>query len=460
MAKKGSALGVARARFVEGLPRKAKELKGAMALLVATPDAERPREEMRRRMHALYASAQVFRLEPLAAALKECIARLDASREEGRALHQDDLDALARLGAKLPGLAEGAGSGPSLGASPPKTIRGGARRRRVSELSDEPTDLSADDSPTRPGTLLGISPPQDELMASGQGDEQTGEPAIAESGDSLAPEAEPLSLTTQRKARSKRPGTMLGVGAVPAQSSQRSPAPAAGDNLSDLSADEGETSDPRPSPSGEVIARLQLQKRPSASGAANELETALGKPTATVASSHAASANAGTTPIDVPAPPGPSGSFTAARRGRSSHPPFADGDVLRTVLSVLVVDRAAAQARIRDVLPRARFEVVAAADPEEALRLARSVAPDVVLIDRAIAERDGVALIARLRNDPLTDLVPVALLHDGEPLDFADLRKTGADAQVGREGLEDTLEARLESLATASLGCSQRRCLR
>lgn len=139
MPKKGSALGVARARFVEGLPRKAKELKAAMALLVATPDAERPREEMRRRMHALYASAQVFRLDPLAAALKEAIERLDTARDEKRALDQDDLDALAHLGATLPSLAGEAETderAPSIAAPPPGTLRRSSRP--PAPAADEP----------------------------------------------------------------------------------------------------------------------------------------------------------------------------------------------------------------------------------------------------------------------------------------------------------------------------------
>ncbi|MCZ7682520.1 MAG: hypothetical protein M5U28_28480 [Sandaracinaceae bacterium] len=95
---------MARARFVEGLPRKAREVRASLALLAGTPDEERPREELRRRLHALYASAQVFRIEPLAAALKEALAQIDAVRDERRGFSQDELDALATLAATLPAL--------------------------------------------------------------------------------------------------------------------------------------------------------------------------------------------------------------------------------------------------------------------------------------------------------------------------------------------------------------------
>src|SRR5688572_2962765 len=99
-------LGVARARFVDGLPRKAAELRGSIALLAATPADERPREELRRRLHALYASAQVFQIAPLSSALKDSIARLDRARDEKRALSDEDIDALANVASTLPVLGE------------------------------------------------------------------------------------------------------------------------------------------------------------------------------------------------------------------------------------------------------------------------------------------------------------------------------------------------------------------
>jgi DNA-binding response OmpR family regulator len=121
--RRHTALGVARERFIEGLARKAAELKGAVALLVASPDSERPREEMRRRLHALYASAQVFRMQPLADVLEDCLKRLDASRDEGRALTQDDLDALASLAVSLPRIGAEAESSPRPSAAPPAPLR-------------------------------------------------------------------------------------------------------------------------------------------------------------------------------------------------------------------------------------------------------------------------------------------------------------------------------------------------
>lgn len=102
-----TALGVARARFVEGLPRKAQELRASLALLVATPAEPRPREELRRRVHALWASAQVFQIEELGAALKDAIDRIDRARDERRPLGDADFEALGAMAQAVPKLAEG-----------------------------------------------------------------------------------------------------------------------------------------------------------------------------------------------------------------------------------------------------------------------------------------------------------------------------------------------------------------
>jgi hypothetical protein len=79
-----TALGLARQRFVDSLPQKAGELRGALALLVGSPESPRPRDELRARLQALYASAQVFRMNVLAAALQEGATTLELARSEAR----------------------------------------------------------------------------------------------------------------------------------------------------------------------------------------------------------------------------------------------------------------------------------------------------------------------------------------------------------------------------------------
>ncbi|RLB51712.1 MAG: hypothetical protein DRJ42_16345 [Deltaproteobacteria bacterium] len=303
MGKEETALGSARARFVEGLPRKAQELRGAVALLVATPDEDRPREELRRRLHALYASAQVFRIEALAGALKEAIGRLDAARGEVRPVTEDDLDALATLAATLPGLG---GDLPE----PPAEAEPEAPEEQEDPIADALEALEALDAP-RPSVVL-------------------------EGVEDLVPDEPPQDASPP-----------------PARSPSRRPGP------------------------------------------------------------------------------------------------------LSTVLSVLVVDEVESQARIRELLPAEGFELVAASDPEAALRLARRSAPDVVLLEHGILEGEGSDFVSRLHSDPLTDFVPVVvLLPDGAANDLVAVSTPGAVETIGKPLDRDSLVRVLSRVTGASASVS------
>ena len=324
--RKDTALGIARARFVEGLARKATELKGAVALLFAAPGSDRPREEMRRRLHALYASAQVFRIEPLADALRDCIQRIDASRDEKRALTTGDLDALASLAATLP----------TLGAS-----LYGVRRASV------PPPPTLRPAPTTDG-LYRSSPPE------------------AADEDEDAAETDDSDETAT---------TLPGARAPLAQAAEREP-PAA---------------PPAASVTPTAVARVQLEKK-------------------------AVSAS------QQPAP----------RTAASAAAPTGGG-VYGAVVSVLVLDVAESQAQVRGALPVDTYELLGSSSPEEALRLARSSAPDVVLVDRAALTRAGSDFVARLRNDPLTDFVPIIMLvPPGTAVDPIAARALGADDAIAK----------------------------
>jgi len=295
--KEETALGTARARFVEGLPRKASELRGAVALLAGTPDAVRPREEMRRRLHALYASAQVFRIGPLAAGLRDAIQRLDSARESGGELAQDDIDSLATLAATLPALAGDSRAG-SPSTSPPA-------------LAPEPYRV-----PSRHPPPPSSKPPPPE--------------------DAHLEPLEPL----------------------PPMAPIPRPAPAPQEHT------------------GQRPSRIPPAPRPHS---------------------------------EAPAMP------------------------LEAVISVLVADSVEWQAKIRAALPAERFEFVAASDPEAALRMARTAAPDVVIADRSLITKGGTDFISRLRSDPLTDFVPVILLlAPGTADDLIAVREEGADETLGK----------------------------
>ncbi|MFD9218180.1 response regulator [Streptomyces sp. NPDC059544] len=78
---------------------------------------------------------------------------------------------------------------------------------------------------------------------------------------------------------------------------------------------------------------------------------------------------------------------------------------------VLVVDdNRVIRQLIRVNLELEGFEVVTAADGAECLEVAHEVRPDVVTLDVVMPRLDGLRTAARLRSDPRTRRVPVAII--------------------------------------------------
>ncbi|MBN1653307.1 MAG: response regulator [Deltaproteobacteria bacterium] len=272
-----TAIGIARARFMEALPRKSNELKSAIATLSASPNVARLREEMRRRLHALYASAQVFREEALAGAVKQAIDRIDRARDEQRPISPDDIDRLNAFADSIPRLKSSRIDSPSVLSRP------SFRLPFITSQAPEP-------SVTAPALQM---------------------PALDSSGS--------MEETGQQQdAQSDRDRTI-------------------------------------------------------------------------------------------------------------------DGDLLseRALISVLIVEEAQALDAVLALLPVEQFEVQTAFDAEEALRIARSSAPDLVLVSREVLQKTDVDLIGRMRSDPLTGFIPVILTLSEEPADVEQAcRQTGADSAL------------------------------
>lgn len=78
---------------------------------------------------------------------------------------------------------------------------------------------------------------------------------------------------------------------------------------------------------------------------------------------------------------------------------------------VLVVDdNKVIRQLIRVNLELEGFEVVTAADGAEALDIVHRVCPDVVTLDVVMPRLDGLRTAARLRDDPRTSHLPVAII--------------------------------------------------
>lgn len=400
-----TALGSARGRFLESLPRKAIELRGAIALLTATPGAEGPREDMRRRLHTLYASAMVFRNDVLAAAVKEGIDCLDAARSEARPLNDADLELLAKLVKRLPELRGDAGierlSSPPLPREASTPPAGEPRRPRtltgLAPVSDRPSDASSPPVPQGEPVFNVLRPP--------------GSASSASAGRSnSAVLASPASSTPQA-------GTSASAGG--AGKASEASAPASGDahaaspEPSSAAPESGDEARPTvvPPPDfmmGMVASEVSAERQAVATGA--------------LAAARPASGGAITV---VPPSAEPSAPLVLARNQRP---------LLQRVLQVLVLPAPGEADALRSLLDNESLVLTFADTARDAVHAAHDDAPDVVVADERLAHEGQ--LLSQLRADPLTDYVPVVLLADS---DAAPSDGEAADERVRRPVPSDHL---------------------
>jgi two-component system, OmpR family, alkaline phosphatase synthesis response regulator PhoP len=71
------------------------------------------------------------------------------------------------------------------------------------------------------------------------------------------------------------------------------------------------------------------------------------------------------------------------------------------------------------------YNVLEAADGEEAVALARSELPDLLVLDKVMPKFDGFEVVRALREDPRTRATPVVMLTE----------RTGEDDGLGGPGL-------------------------
>jgi CheY-like chemotaxis protein len=77
-------------------------------------------------------------------------------------------------------------------------------------------------------------------------------------------------------------------------------------------------------------------------------------------------------------------------------------------------------------LARAGYEVSSAGDGEEALRLAREILPDLILLDMLLPKVSGPDVLIALKKDPLTSAIPVVVLTGLSQKNAARLQGDGA----------------------------------
>ncbi|MFF8608407.1 response regulator [Streptomyces sp. NPDC015346] len=100
---------------------------------------------------------------------------------------------------------------------------------------------------------------------------------------------------------------------------------------------------------------------------------------------------------------------------------------------VLVVDdNRVIRQLIRVNLELEGFEVVTAADGAECLDVVHQVCPDVVTLDVVMPRLDGLKTAERLRSDPRTSHVPVAIVSACTPYEVDGGVATGVDAFLAK----------------------------
>jgi DNA-binding response OmpR family regulator len=98
-------------------------------------------------------------------------------------------------------------------------------------------------------------------------------------------------------------------------------------------------------------------------------------------------------------------------------------------------------------LERSGYEVAAAKDGEEALRLARELSPALVVLDVMMPRLDGYEVTRRLRDDEATRGIPVILLTArAQEADVARGFEAGADDYLRKPFSPQELAARVQAV--------------
>ncbi|TXS27400.1 response regulator [Streptomyces sp. gb1(2016)] len=99
---------------------------------------------------------------------------------------------------------------------------------------------------------------------------------------------------------------------------------------------------------------------------------------------------------------------------------------------LVVDDNKVIRQLIRVNLELEGFEVVTAADGVECLDLVHEVRPDVITLDVVMPRLDGVQTAARLRADPRTGHLPVAVISACTPYEVDSGSAAGVDAFLAK----------------------------
>jgi adenylate cyclase len=128
--------------------------------------------------------------------------------------------------------------------------------------------------------------------------------------------------------------------------------------------------------------------------------------------------------------------------------PSEDNSAVRATPRILVVDDNPANVDIsRARLAAHGYEVVTAADGEEALAVVRDTHPDLILLDVMMPKKDGIEVCRELRADASVPFIPIILVTaKGDTADVVAGLGAGADEYLTKPVDQAALVARVKSM--------------
>lgn len=116
---------------------------------------------------------------------------------------------------------------------------------------------------------------------------------------------------------------------------------------------------------------------------------------------------------------------------------------------LVVEDELTLQKSLLEFLKKEKFEAEGASDGEQGLVLAKTMLPDLILLDIILPKKDGYQVIAQLKQDEATKHIPVILLTNLEnPQDINRAFERGAHSYLVKSDykLEEIVQKVREAL--------------
>lgn len=118
-------------------------------------------------------------------------------------------------------------------------------------------------------------------------------------------------------------------------------------------------------------------------------------------------------------------------------------------MTVLVVDDEPHMRKLIEIhLKRAGHTILSAKNGREALTRANTDKPDLIVMDVMMSEMDGLTALAQLKNDPVTQPIPVIMLTArGHTMTRQEAEESGAEAFLNKPFSPTQLLTEIKRLA-------------